>query len=282
MDILRTQLGVDVVDHVSLNVDDPFSFGELPNAIAERIVEPIETARDRYVERYGEDWTDHFSLYLSANSGTTPIRMGVAAALQRMHALQVYVQGVRRQIDRRLNNATVISLDVAKQIPRVKRGDISNKPVRHAIEEMEAWRNDFLRLRPHRPGDEKIKNDGEYRFWFRKGNKEVLAIIVANIDGERKSFRGVNIEVSLPTGTLCAERNAIGSAFAQHPNLERGDIEAVAVLGLSGSPTLGPCGACMEWLRKVAEINPRARIVTFPANERGEANLDEAFIEQIV
>ena len=61
----------------------------------------------------------------------------------------------------------------------------------------------------------------------------------------------------------CAERNVIGSALAHLPMLHRRQIEAVAVLSLSGKARLGPCGACREWLLKVAEVNPDLRVITF-------------------
>lgn len=36
----------------------------------------------------------------------------------------------------------------------------------------------------------------------------------------------------MPTGSLCAERNAIGSALSMYPRLKRTDIKMVAVLGV--------------------------------------------------
>lgn len=46
-------------------------------------------------------------------------------------------------------------------------------------------------------------------------------------------FRGINMEVSLPTGSLCSERNAIGTALSQNPRLLRKHIRMVAVLSLA-------------------------------------------------
>ena len=100
-------------------------------------------------------------------------------------------------------------------------------------------------------------------------------------------YRGMNVEVSMPTGTLCAERNAIGNALAANQTLRRQDIKAVAVLSLHLTPKsaevrdggaaasggdvpaevalnpLAPCGACMEWLKKIAEVNPDFEVITF-------------------
>ena len=111
--------------------------------------------------------------------------------------------------------------------------------------------------------------------------------------------------VSMPTGSLCAERNVIGTALASDPQLHRNALRVIAVLGIemleimkpisprkfrkrprtyscdetslhasssSASSTipsstrrnpLAPCGACKEWLLKIAENNPSLLIVTF-------------------
>jgi cytidine deaminase len=92
------------------------------------------------------------------------------------------------------------------------------------------------------------------------------------------AVRGVNLEVSLPTGTLCAERNAIGTALSNFPQLERKDILALSVLALKEGQgaRLGPCGACAEWIRKVAEVNPEIRIITFK-----DSSMKRVFVEHM-
>ena len=89
----------------------------------------------------------------------------------------------------------------------------------------------------------------------------------------------------MPTGTLCAERNAIGNALAADQSVHRRDMLAVAVLSVSLDPAgatdavavsqvtdevgtvalnpLDPCGACMEWLKKISEVNPDFKVLTF-------------------
>ena len=107
--------------------------------------------------------------------------------------------------------------------------------------------------------------------------KEVLCVVLVEIPktmedtqsdeeyiASLESIRGVNVEVSLPTGTVYAECNAISTAFCKFPKLERKDIKAVAVLSLDRKLSkLGPCGACQEWLKKVLEVNPDLRVISF-------------------
>jgi hypothetical protein len=44
-------------------------------------------------------------------------------------------------------------------------------------------------------------------FWLRKTRKPVLAVLLVEKNGINKFYRGSNMEVSMPTGSLCAERN---------------------------------------------------------------------------
>ena len=70
-------------------------------------------------------------------------------------------------------------------------------------------------------------------FWLRKSKKPVLAVLLVRAGGGLKLFRGTNMEVSMPTGSLCAERNVIGSALAADVTLRRENLVAVAVLSAS-------------------------------------------------
>ena len=81
-------------------------------------------------------------------------------------------------------------------------------------------------------------------FWLRKTRKPVLAVLcvlkAASAAKPRRVVeesdfefhRGVNLEVSMPTGSLCSERNAIGNALAANPSLVRKDMFGIAVLSL--------------------------------------------------
>lgn len=71
------------------------------------------------------------------------------------------------------------------------------------------------------------------RFWLRKTQKPVLAVLlVRSHNREPVLYRGTNMEVSMPTGSLCAERNVIGTALANNPALKRQDLKVLAVLAV--------------------------------------------------
>ena len=77
--------------------------------------------------------------------------------------------------------------------------------------------------------------------------------------------RGINVEVSLPTGSICAERIAISGAHTCFPSMKgRHRLCAVAVLEMSRderNPLL-PCGVCQMWLEKLA--SPNFRVIAYP------------------
>jgi hypothetical protein len=70
-------------------------------------------------------------------------------------------------------------------------------------------------------------------FWLRKTKKPVLAVLLVEKNGVVKLYRGTNMEVSMPTGSLCAERNVIGSALADDVTLMRENIKMIAVYSVN-------------------------------------------------
>jgi cytidine deaminase len=54
----------------------------------------------------------------------------------------------------------------------------------------------------------------------------LLALLVSvGLDPTFVSYVGTNMEVSMPTGSLCAERNAIGSALSDDLSLKRDELK---------------------------------------------------------
>lgn len=112
--------------------------------------------------------------------------------------------------------------------------DMTSGMVQKVINEMKNFRADFLDTL--KGG----KNDLS-KFWLRKSKKPVLAVLlVQGQNGEQIMYRGTNMEVSMPTGSLCAERNAIGTALAADPSLKREDLLMVAVLSVQLPPSPPP------------------------------------------
>jgi cytidine deaminase len=114
-------------------------------------------------------------------------------------------------------------------IPAVPVGSRYSTEARMVVEEMIKYREEFHSIRCLGSDDQDLGT-----FWMRKTKKPVLSVLlVRRANGSLQLVRGTNMEVSMPTGSLCAERNAIGSALGQGLRLRRKDIIGVAVLGTS-------------------------------------------------
>lgn len=110
--------------------------------------------------------------------------------------------------------------------PAMRLKDITDPLILKAVEEIDKFHKEFEAVAS--------SNDNDLRkFWLRKTMKSVLAVLIVEKNGKIIAYRGTNLEVSLPTGSLCAERNAIGTAFSADMSLKREDIKLVAVYSAS-------------------------------------------------
>jgi cytidine deaminase len=257
---------------------EEFTYKGRPRFFRNKVLPKISQIRDELVKYHRDkgkpkDWQNNFSVFLSLNTGTTPVIISTLNALQRFQPrLYAAPEAKKWPSQDGMFSVKEFSHNYLQQSPPIPIEDIDDHLYLKSIEAMKIWAEEFKSKKPKRE-----KKDGpELSFFFRKGRQEVLAIVmVKGEDGIPTPVRGVNLEVSLPTGSLCAERNAIGSALIANPLLKREDILCVAVLCLKeNKPTLGPCGACKEWLSKVAEVNPEFSVITFKNDDCSEVFID--------
>lgn len=108
--------------------------------------------------------------------------------------------------------------------------------LQQVVEEMKAFRQEMLDTLTQPPSmvDGCISCGHDINtFWLRKTHKPVLAVLLVQSPGRKPVlYRGTNMEVSMPTGSLCAERNVIGTALASNPSLKRQDLKCIAVLAV--------------------------------------------------
>jgi cytidine deaminase len=109
--------------------------------------------------------------------------------------------------------------------------------------------------------------------FHRLSGRVVLAVVmIRRVDGTYEFYEGVNTEVAIQTGSLCAERAAIAAARADIPNLARFEICAIATIYApltksesepSKNPSW-PCGVCNEWIKKACGKSESFRIIGYP------------------
>ncbi|OWZ09848.1 hypothetical protein PHMEG_00017384 [Phytophthora megakarya] len=193
----------------------------------------LEAHRETLVDRCGEAWKSHFHVTIAYADGP-PARLSALNASLRMyrpsylHIWQLKTFWHERKLS--MVDVDFHSFENIEASPLVApcKADAMTQMI---VREMRMFRDQFLAA----------EGEGEVAsFWLRKSRKPVLAVLLiekpAAVAGERPTVvvqRGLNCEVSMPTGSLCAERNAIGSALASDPTLTRRALKMIAVLGLN-------------------------------------------------
>lgn len=192
----------------------------------------LEARREKIVDRCGDAWKAHFHVTIAYADGP-PARLSALNASLRMYSpsyLHIW-QLKTFWHERKLSMADVDfhsfeNIEASPCVPVAKADALTQT----LVKEMRIFRDQFLAA----------EGEGEVAsFWLRKSRKPVLAVLLVEKTDARtgaKSIvvhRGVNCEVSMPTGSLCAERNAIGSALASDPTLQRHALKMIGVLGLN-------------------------------------------------
>lgn len=258
--------------------DDPYRFSGMASYIRTSVRPNVDQLISNHVGDGRADWIRGIQLAISASTGTTPMISSLHEAFRDLAPSFLHVPKARmRPADNTLHEAEHYAFGAITQHVAIPVKELT-KLEQQLVRKMKKWRDDYERV-VQGPENELSK------FWLRKGKKPVLAVLCVKQGPSYTFYSACNLEVSMPTGSLCAERNAIGSALAANPALRREEIKLVAVLSLPELGTdgkkannpLGPCGACMEWLRKVADVTPDVRILTFE-----DTDCRHVFVDHVV
>ena len=329
-----------------------FRFDHNVEFINRHLKPTIRAHCSKLAEALEDDWVDFFHMFISLTDGSPARIAALNAGLREfrpdyLHVLQPKSFFYSNRIESgNLCYEPFERIDVRPAMSR----ELLTKRTQSLVAEMISFRDKFERCSSKSSSSKKSELGS---FWLRKTKKPVLAVLLVQKSNETspRFFYGINMEVSMPTGSLCAERNCIGTALSSDFTLRRRDIQMVAVLSVpkrrddgstistttaaksaeksnssssslvstqsaerpheefktrslsaSGSPRkpikrrrlgssfdkflqdhqnhdehnhhhhhnhdhtlnpISPCGACMEWLRKIAEVNPTFRVVTF-------------------
>lgn len=88
------------------------------------------------------------------------------------------------------------------------------------------------------------------------------------IDKNGKEYKGVNIEYSIPTNSICAERNALSNALSTSLNF--GDLKEIHIFGRklikpNKKYFVFPCGSCRQAIYEAS--NGEAIIFLYNMND---------------
>eukprot|EP00928_Gymnodinium_smaydae_P013529 TRINITY_DN14932_c0_g3_i1.p1 TRINITY_DN14932_c0_g3~~TRINITY_DN14932_c0_g3_i1.p1 ORF type:complete len:544 (-),score=79.66 TRINITY_DN14932_c0_g3_i1:302-1933(-) len=260
----------------------------------------LDQEREEVALRSGDKWPERFSVTLALCDGTHSRMQVLSQCLREFRPEMAHLSPVKafwHSCALRPSDVDRASYERAfEAAPPTEVAAVTDPALSAVIAEVIAHRNGFLFAQPREAARQNgggcggcgggcgggfglppagapappLADDSDLeRFWLRKTRKPVLSVLLVQRDGgPLRMHRGINLEVSMPTGSLCAERNVIGTAFACDPSLRREDLRAIAVLAVGDPPSKGrnplaPCGACMEWLKKIYEVNPSFKVLMF-------------------
>lgn len=214
--------------HLIHSDDNLFRYDSNIMFVKKDLVPFVSSLRNDVVRLKREKWRDHLRLTLSFADGSSARISAINQSLRHyqpsyMHFWQLKSFWREQKVyhdDVESHTFEEIATEPAMRISMIK-----DPLILAAVNEIDAFHSELIAaLRDN--------NHDITDFWLRKTLKPVLAVLIVQKEGEGqeiKRYRGTNLEVSLPTGSLCAERNAIGSAFSADLTLKREDIKLVAV-----------------------------------------------------
>eukprot|EP00611_Tribonema_gayanum_P025851 TRINITY_DN5_c1_g3_i2.p1 TRINITY_DN5_c1_g3~~TRINITY_DN5_c1_g3_i2.p1 ORF type:complete len:770 (-),score=258.58 TRINITY_DN5_c1_g3_i2:112-2421(-) len=207
-----------------------FRYDENIRFVKTELLPLVDAERHRMAEMYGSDWRDMMHLTISFADGSPARISSINASLRHYRPSYMHIWELKtfwhegRICEDDVEAHTFEDIETAPATPPAEAGPL----VAQVVAEMLRLRDAFVELQA-----QGIKNDLA-QFWLRKTKKPVLAVLLVQKPGqEPKVYRGTNMEVSMPTGSLCAERNVIGTALADDLSLCRRDLRMVAVLAVT-------------------------------------------------
>lgn len=298
-----------VDEHTSVEIVDSsgydlFDYDENVSFVRESLMPKLEAIRRLVSVNDQGSWRPFMDVTVSLTEGSSARLGALGAALRSYRPWYAHLCQLKTfWHERRLLSTDLRfhSFERVETTPPLVVTELSEE-FQLVVRELVTYRDEFQRAAIARTSELQS-------FWLRKSFRPILCVLLVHSDGSNpKFYRGINLEVSQPTGSLCSERNAIGSALSDSPRLNRRDVKLVAVLALNlistsasrqSSPATkrsrsesinngfelgegseinprGPCGACTEWLRKISEVNPDFKVMTFR-----DASCRECFVREV-
>ena len=179
---------------------------------------------------FNEDWQKSFAVTLSFADGSQARTHAIQACLRPYRPTYFHFWQLKtfwhefKIVD---DDIEVHSFEAMETIPPVDADRCTDVWITAVVGEMKSFLADMTATLSSNQHD-------IHRFWLRKTHKPVLAVLLVQTPEMKVPalYRGTNMEVSMPTGSLCAERNVIGSALAENPSLKRQDLKLIAVLAV--------------------------------------------------
>jgi len=229
----------------------------------------LDKDREMCVQYFGEGWKGEYSLSFILAEGAPARISAITQALHQFRPSYIHVLRPKSYRDEnflRLDGVQFLPWDEASVAPAItvkpsqRYTGIREIDMRIGLLVQEMWK-----FKQTIEDGNSLLTAELGRFWLRKTRKPVISILLVEKPDSKETssilrlgssssetngslsqstnssfYRGINLEVSMPTGSLCSERNCIGTAIACDPSLKREHIKMIAVLSLPS----------IDWLQK--------------------------------
>lgn len=208
---------------------DIFRYDDNVSFVNESLRPLIEVKRQDIVKKRGDQWKKHFHITIAYGDGAPARLSALNASLRLFRPSYLHIWQLKtfwHEGKLSMDDIDFHGFENVETTPAVPIHKVQNDIVHVLVAEMKLFRDQFE--------DSRCFPNEISQFWLRKTRKPVLAILIVQKSPNDKPtvYRGMNCEVSMPTGSLCAERNVIGSALADDPTLHRSQIRAIGVLSV--------------------------------------------------
>lgn len=169
----------------------------------------IELVRRVLADKYADKWSKFMHLATTLTDGASARISAINASLRHLRpdALHMWqlksfwheyplISGTRE------SDVEYHEFDKLEMTPPTLVSDTDNW-VRMLVKEMIAHKEEFERVRDE--DRDRVPNELD-SFWLRKSKQPVLSVLMVKKKNKGvKFFRGINVEVSMPTGSLCVD-----------------------------------------------------------------------------
>lgn len=206
-----------------------FRYDENIRFVSRELLPLIEQERNAMARRHGESWRDMMHLTISFADGSPARISAINSSLRHYRPSFMHIWELKtfwhegRICEEDIEVHTFEDMETTPPVPLCEVDPLAMRVIERMMELRDTLSSIYLSGVAHDLSS----------FWLRKTRKPVLAVLLIQKPGcPPEIFSGTNMEVSMPTGSLCAERNVIGSALADDLTLRRQDLKMVAVLGM--------------------------------------------------
>ena len=263
-----------------------FRYDDNVSFIKQQVLPVIEAKRNEVVARHGDGWAKRLKVTIALADGAPARISAINASMRSYRPDYLHFWRTKTFWDERVLSEEDVEFHTFKKLEMRPATHASTLPAKEKrlVEDMVRYKRQFEAIRD---ADEHELTS----FWLRKTGKAVVAVLLSQKAGEEPVYwRGMNLcahspldalsrrptcssvtarsrsprawpasrspcarrEVSMPTGTLCAERNAIGNALAGDQTMSRADMKAIAVLSIP----LGEAQPAVDDGQAAVALNP--------------------------